>query len=252
MRNTIRMFGMFNFVGDRNWRHNFRGSPELFWPVGLMFLFAVFTTWKLIRNAARDMRTRRAGGDTALQRYCKIMNGDCLTCQFLLDWLLIALVPAIMADEGIPHALRSILALPPAIILSAYGGFVLYKALQRHVQPGWVAAVTIGVLLFCTYHAYRSYFVVWARNPNVPAVAFNAQTPVAIGRSLNALPAETPKYVVVPAPDLLVRGIPVSAQPTMFITDTFLPEQQRAKNIHYVLSPDEASIPAGAVTFHIQ
>ena len=39
--NTIKTLGMFNCAGDWNWRHNYSGSPELFWPVGILFLIGI-------------------------------------------------------------------------------------------------------------------------------------------------------------------------------------------------------------------
>jgi hypothetical protein len=81
--------------------------------------------------------------------------------------------------------------------------------------------------------------------------AFNADY-VAIGRELNALPAATPQYVVVDATGVMVRGIPMPAQTVMFITDTFEPEEQAAKNIHYVLPGDETGIPDGAIVVHLR
>ena len=59
-----------------------------------------------------------------------------------------------------------------------------------------------------------------------------------IGRELNALPKEKLKYVIVNSGGTDVRGVPMLAQTIMFITDTFLREKQKEKNIYYVL-PDE-------------
>jgi hypothetical protein len=42
------------------------------------------------------------------------------------------------------------------------------------------------------------------------------------------------------------------AQTVMFITDTFEPEEQAAKNIHYVLPGDETGIPDGAIVVHLR
>jgi len=67
-----------------------------------------------------------------------------------------------------------------------------------------------------------------------------------------ALGNEIPKYVVVNESSVDVRGIPVRAQTTMFITDTFTPEKQKEKNIHYVLSKDANTIPDGAKVFYLQ
>ncbi len=40
--NVLKTLGMFNFAGDWNWRHNYAGAPELFWPVGILFILGVF------------------------------------------------------------------------------------------------------------------------------------------------------------------------------------------------------------------
>ena len=39
--NILKTAGMFNFIGDWNWRHNYAGRPELFWPVGILFVIGV-------------------------------------------------------------------------------------------------------------------------------------------------------------------------------------------------------------------
>ncbi|MHB9020007.1 MAG: glycosyltransferase family 39 protein, partial [Minisyncoccota bacterium] len=36
--NILKTAGMFNFSGDTNWRHNFAGKPELYWPIGITFI----------------------------------------------------------------------------------------------------------------------------------------------------------------------------------------------------------------------
>ena len=72
--------------------------------------------------------------------------------------------------------------------------------------------------------------------------AFSADY-VQIGRELNVLPKELPKYVIVEASGVDVRGIPMPAQTVMFITDTFTPEKQKEKNIFYVLPEQKNQIP---------
>jgi len=66
------------------------------------------------------------------------------------------------------------------------------------------------------------------------------------------LPHDIPKYVGVVTRGIDVRGIPLPAQPTMFITDTFLPLDQKIKNAHYVLPQDERTIPPNAITFYLK
>src|SRR5581483_10142853 len=39
--NALKTLAMFNFQGDGNWRHNIAGAPELWWPVGVLFLIGI-------------------------------------------------------------------------------------------------------------------------------------------------------------------------------------------------------------------
>jgi hypothetical protein len=68
---------------------------------------------------------------------------------------------------------------------------------------------------------------------------------VTIGHEINALPTSTPKYVVVNAGGVLVRGIPTPAETTMFITHSFTASDAAAADIHYLLPTQTSSIPAG-------
>ncbi len=220
--NFAKTIGMLNFHGDDNWRHNLSGAPELFWPIGLLFLLgaALGIYWLVRAWRARDDRS--------------------FGLWLSLAWLVLAALPAAASDEGIPHALRSILMLPPALILAAVGGTWLYALLRAHWNRTLAAIVAAIVLLAVGAYGYYEYFVLWASDSNVPG-AF-AQNYVDVGRALNDLPTSTPKYVFVDAGGVLVKGIPMPAETTMFITNTFLPEGQAVKNIHYVLPADESKI----------
>ena len=98
--------------------------------------------------------------------------------------------------------------------------------------------IVSAILLFL--EAYNAYFVVWAKNQNVRN-AFAANY-VDIGREINSLPVNSPKYVVVRSGGVDVRGIPMPAQTVMFITDSFLPEDRMAKNIFYFTDADYAKL----------
>jgi hypothetical protein len=69
---------------------------------------------------------------------------------------------------------------------------------------------------------------------------------------LNALPKELPKYVIVKASGVLVRGIPMPAQTVMFITDSFAPEKQKEKNIFYFLPEQVTQIPQDSYTIILE
>ncbi|HEX4103903.1 MAG TPA: glycosyltransferase family 39 protein [Candidatus Paceibacterota bacterium] len=236
-----------NVQGDFNWRQNISGAPELFWPVGILFLvgiaLGIYWLWKERRkkNALTDAPVK-SEGQTLLV----------FGIWFTFAWFILGALPAALSNDGIPHALRSILMVVPAVTLAALGGMWAYRMIKDHW--GGRAALTLGViaLAILAFFAYYDYFIVWGENPNVPG-AFNADY-VTIGREINALPATTPKYVVVSACGVLARNIPVPAETTMFITNTFTTSTQMAKNVQYLIGgkngcgglPDqEGQIPPG-------
>ncbi len=240
--NTVKTLGMFNFAGDGNWRHNYAGSPELFWPVGILFVLGVVIgIYCLFKNPnAKAQITNQAQSS----------NDKKFGFWILFLWFFLAMLPVVISNEGIPHALRSILMIPPVIILAGIGGIWLYDFLKKYITSFWLPLASAAFLAILFFQGYYSYFVAWANNPNVPG-AFAADY-VALGRKLNSLPIDLPKFVVVQAGGTLVNGIPMPAQTVMFITGTFLPEGQKAKNIYYILPAEEKNIPAGAETFYIR
>ena len=205
--NAVKTLGMFNITGDFNWRHNYAGSPELFLPVGLLFLLGIFISVK--RWIFED--------------------------KFLLLWLSIFLLPNILASEGNPHALRAIGAMPAAMIFSGMGLFWLYKRCQQYLDDKIKNLsldryknqllrlkkecffLFIAFLFFVGGYNFNEYFTRWAFNPNV-ADAFS-QSQVKIADYLNSLPKETDKYALWHPDDRATdNGLPVSAQTVYFLT----------------------------------
>jgi 4-amino-4-deoxy-L-arabinose transferase-like glycosyltransferase len=218
--NTFKTFAMFNFVGDWNWRHNFAGQPQLQWFVGILFMLGIFIgLYEILRKP--DYRDENS---------------------ILFIWLIIALLPVVISSEGLPHALRAILMIPPIFIFAGRGGMEAYDFIKRRLPENFkvfdfACAILLILLAFQTYTAY---FVSWANNQEVYG-AFNGEW-ARIGNELNALPNELPKYVIVEAGGVNVRGIPMPAQTVMFLTDTFTPDKQNAKNLHYLLPGEEWKI----------
>ena len=229
---------MFNVHGDDNWRHNVSGAPELFWPVGILFLIglcgsAYVLSKRWSEKTITDDISREVG-------YFQSLSSFGILATFA--WFILAAIPAAASDEGIPHALRSILMLPPALIFAAIAGVWFYTILKRSNKKTALTLAAAFIILI-TIFGYSDYFIVWAGNPNVPG-AFN-ENYVTIGRAINALPLSAPKYVVVNAGGVLARGIPIPAETTMFITDSFTAQSQAEHNIHYLLPDQTSSIPAG-------
>jgi len=239
--NIIKTLGMFGIVGDYNWRHNISGSPQLFWPVGLIFLIGIL--FGLISIFKKPLNDR----DKTIR----------FASWVLFSALAIVSLPVVISNEGIPHALRSIIMIPPVFILAGFGGVWFYEFLKNHfgefehgVFRKFLFIASVVFLIFLPFNAYYDYFIRWGKNYNVSG-AF-ATDYVAIGRGLNNLPPERPKYVIVQAPGVEVRGIPMPSQTVMFITDTFTPEKQTKKNIYYKLPSQIDQIPKGSYTVTIK
>ncbi len=237
--NIAKTAGMFNIAGDFNWRHNYAGRPELFWPVGLLFLAGLGYGAKRLFGALRHWTIFGTDRD------------ESFAWKFTGAWFALAALPVVISNEGLPHALRAILMIPPTMIFAGAAAGAIY---DRFVRGRFsIQTVVFGIafaIAFLTVEAGTAYFKKWGGSPEAQG-AFAANY-VELGREIRALPKETPKYIVVEAGGVLVRGIPMPAQTVMFMTDSFTPEKQREKNIHYVLPPDRESIPAGARVFEIR
>jgi len=237
---------MFNFHGDYNWRQNVSGAPQLWWPIGILFLLglALGIIW-LIRWLALKKDDE-----------IKIKNhGTIFGLVLMFSWFILGLLPEIFSDEGIPHALRSLLVVVPTMAFAAIAGVWLYHLLRYRFLPKFTSARTSKLIMnilaaiFLTTvatYGYYDYFITWAQNPNVPG-AFSTNY-VAIGNAINALPPATQKYVVVNAGGVVDYGIPVPATTVMYITNSFVPDavtQKDVNNIHYLLPNEAGQIPAG-------
>ena len=224
--NIVKTLGMFNIRGDGNWRHNYSGAPEIYWFVGIFFIIGILLCWN-------RTFTRKALDDDGNEiRFAWLIN---------VSWLAVAMLPVIISNEGIPHALRSILMIPAAYMLAGLGALTFIVFIYRKTTKPVImhlALIIIGIALIA--QAYLNYFVLWANNPNV-AGAFD-QKYANLGRQLNEIMPTIKKYVIVDTGGVLVRGIPMPSQTIMFLTDTFTPEKQKEKNIYYLLPEQEKQI----------
>jgi len=226
--NSLKTLGMFHFAGDYNWRHNYAGRPELFLPVGFLFLLGLFAG---IRNLSAA---------TGEKKFSLLLP---------FFWIVLAALPVVISNEGLPHALRAILMAPPIFLLAGAGGKWLYDFLASRISLPLLKKLSLVFFGLLVIEAAATYFVRWGRNPNTPG-AFSADY-VELGKALNRLPRETIKYVVVGGGGVPVNGIPMPAQTVMYITDTYSSERQRKKNIYYLPPEDESRIPIGSLKFRI-
>ncbi len=259
-RNLAKTLGMFNVMGDYNWRHNFERRPELFWPVGICFVVGVALMIRYLLMAPGKETSAVVESSSFMPAVSsflsRLLSESKIPYATIISLIAVAALPVVASKEGIPHALRSLLLLPPAFMFAGFGALKIYNFTQelvcRFISPASCRLSRVAFLailsLLCA-EAYTTYFILWGKNPNV-AEEF-AAADVALGEELNTLPASTPKYVIVKTAGPLVNGIPVSSQTVMFITDTYDKEQQEEKNIHYVLRGNESTIPGPALKFYI-
>jgi 4-amino-4-deoxy-L-arabinose transferase-like glycosyltransferase len=168
---------MFNFAGDRNLRHNLPGFPQLSPVVGIFFLVGLF--WairRIIISLKNDQANRLAEIGIFL---------------FLFVWFFALLLPSALTVEGIPHALRSIGAIPAAYLFAGIGAYLVYQwAKNRSVPKG----ISFLLLMAMAFSSFALYFIVWAKNPGMESAFTTRFTDV--GKELNTLPTETRKYVI--------------------------------------------------------
>ncbi len=155
--------------GDRNWRHNLSGQPELapFVSVGiyvvmllLLCTFILYVIEKCQQHIAEDAKS-----DAILT------SADVRALLFVITWGFLAMLPAVLSDEGLPHALRSIGLVVPCQILAAYGIMLLWQyannsilLIRRLVVVILLIAATIQIL-----SVERQYFVLFANSPDARA-----------------------------------------------------------------------------------
>lgn len=226
---TLKTLSMFNFSGDYNWRHNISGWPMLSLPIGILFFLGFFKE---------------------LNHWLKRKHGHLSTIHtFLFSWFFVMLLPGFLSIEA-PHALRTIGVLPVIMIFAAQGLFWIITKLYKwhaltdpHINKlesrnlAKFALVLFLVSLF--FLEYHRYFNVWAKNKET-IKAFN-QNYVDLANEINNYPVNIKKYVWVNTDGVLVNNIPMPAQTVMFLTDTFTPTKQKAKNIFYIYLTENQS-----------
>jgi hypothetical protein len=216
LSNLGKALAMFNISGDHLARHNVPGRPELFLPVGVLFVTG-------IAIGIRHIFQRRAA------------SWPFVLC---LGWIAIGLAPAVLSNEGQPHALRSILAIPPCMILAALGAdhLRLWMARRYPAHVLWSAASVMAFSL--ALEAYLTYFVTFARDPRTRD-AFDSDL-ADLGREVAALPASVPKYIVLVGAQPDQRGTPSRLYVVALLSGGYNLAEQQLRNIHFVSTREEA------------
>jgi len=203
-KSLILHLGMFNIYGDSNWRHNYATSPELFWPIGILFLIGVILSFREIFRKSSYQE----------KKYQSLS-----VFYFLLSAFFIMLLPGILTYEGIPHSLRVIGVIPAVFIFSGLGAWKTYEFLNKNIKAKKLLIFScFFFLLALAASEFNKYFVLWANNEKVKE-AYN-QNYADIGYFLNSLPQDVKKYVIINTPGSPLYGISIAAQTPLFIEST--------------------------------
>lgn len=233
----LRTLGMFNFHGDKNWRHNYGGRPQLLAPVGIFFLVGIWMS--LVRARRTGWRAREEW--------------------LLLAWFAVLLIPELLSAEGTPHALRAIGVIPPVYIFAALGADFLWSLVQRKRALSVVMLLLVIGIGGCD--AWK-YFHDYARHGALVGNQSFNQLQASEGALLNSLPASTPRIVLYEdapnASDAKLQSfgrvdykLPMDAEPLVFATydrpATLVSLQEQIKALD-----SGAQIPPGTVIIPLE
>lgn len=189
---------MFHVRGDGNWRHNLAYSPQLNVLLGALLLLGI--AWRFRQGLFERLRaTRTAIPDVVL-----------------FSWLSLMLLPAILSSEGVPHALRTMGAIPPVLVLCAEGSWWLWERVRNRAGIHLALALGLTLLMLVGNVEFYRYFFVWASNHNVQG-AFR-QDLADIADVLQGLPQDSKRIVIVNESGVLLDGIPMPSATLRFLT----------------------------------
>lgn len=174
----------YNYVGDMNWRHNYKPYPLLDYVPSIAFLFGLIYSFRRFFQ-------------TLFQRFRKkLRNPEMDVHFFLLGWFFVMLAPEFLTAEGNPHALRSIGTLPTVFIFAGITlGYLWEKSTKvRHLTRHALNVIIILALAFSGLFNIVKYFDFWALKPEV-AQSFNRNLTL-ISRHIQTLPAQEYIYVI--------------------------------------------------------
>lgn len=238
---ATKTFGMFNFSGDQNWRHNFPGQPQLQSWTGIFFLIGIAVlVYYFFHRLYQRMRHGKRSDDFTLS-------------VLLLSWLLAMLLPGLLTYEGLPHSLRTIGALPAALLIVAFAVEILFRFLDRlksqnaKIISQIFRIVLVALVFWSGAVAVKTYFIDWAGAPQIHA-AFS-QNFKNMALYLNNQPARFNKYVIANAGgQIMDDGLPVSAEVVKVLT------HERTPGIEYFrpanFDPKKIKTPAKIVLMY--
>lgn len=201
IKSFILNFQSFFFIGDVNWRHNFSSWPLLTFPLSLFFAIGLIIFIKKSFN---------------------FINKKENSSYYLLFIFLFfsMMLPAAMAAEGNPHALRLIGNIPTVFILSSYGFiYLLFKInlWKNNLRKKIIKNILIFILIVLPIFEFYRYFILYPQKKEVYGAFTHALYNIA--QYYNQISDESfEKYVICNIGGVKEEGVPVSAQTIKFFT----------------------------------
>jgi hypothetical protein len=207
---------MLNIAGDQNPRHNIPGRPQLFVPVGLLLIGGIAV------GIGRVWRRSEASGAYAL---CFI-------------WIVAGAIPAVLSNQGIPHALRSCLMIPPCMILAG----MFAESLRLWAAARFPRVLCLGAVCALAFlivaEGYVSYFDTFVHDPRT--VAEFHQQEAEMARQIAGAPVSIPKYFLLVGVSLDTLGNPEGFENVALLSGAYTPELRDLQRIHFITTAAEA------------
>lgn len=171
-------------MGDLNMRHNYPPYALLNPIVGISFLIGLIY---LINKTFHLLWLRFKKG---------VRNEKLEVYVFLLAWFVALLIPEFLANEGNPHALRSIGTLPAVMIISVFPFMWVLKKYNSfgHGFRTFVLSISILTFAFIAIADPIKYFVYFANSPKQHQV-FDANLR-AVSDYIRGIPQSQEKYII--------------------------------------------------------
>lgn len=150
-------------MGDLNMRHNYAPYPLLNPITGVAFLIGlIYIINKFFQLLW--LRLQKGERDEKMDTYA-----------FLLAWFFALLIPEFLANEGNPHALRSIGTLPVVIVISIIPFLWVFKKYNQfgHAYKTFTISILTAAFVFIGLADPIKYFVFFGNSPKQHEV-FNA------------------------------------------------------------------------------
>ncbi|MBM3256599.1 MAG: hypothetical protein FJZ04_04000, partial [Candidatus Moranbacteria bacterium] len=198
----------FLFYGDQNWRHNYPYLPLVLPIWGIALLAGVIGgIFLFLKTLLKKFSGKKIPSKVSWQ-----VVGWC----FLISWWIFLLLPSIMTNEGLPHALRSIGAIPPTFLLVGL-------ALDRFIKTKKIKLVTVVLLILTFSINVFAYFFLWGKTEDAFSAFEYRLSGIGISLRETIISEQNKNFYIITNQDDFRTDVnlPVAVEPIRFYTWQF-------------------------------